>query len=100
MAAQKGILKLRLVGRGRAAHSGYPETGASAIAHLLDALARVRALPLDMDALLGPAFLNIGRIAGGVAVNVLAPAAEAELLFRTVAPADDILTRVADVLGS
>ncbi len=100
MAAQKGILKVRLTARGRAAHSGYPETGSSAIEHLLQALDRVRALPLGTDPLLGPGLLNIGRIAGGVAANVLAPAAEAELLFRTVAPPGELLTKVTALLGS
>ena len=99
MAAQKGILKLRLTARGRAAHSGYPETGSSAIAHLLETLDRVRALPLGTDPLLGPGLLNIGRIAGGVAANVLAPAAEAELLFRTIAPAGELITNVEAILG-
>ena len=40
--AQKGTLKVILEARGRAAHSGYPELGDSAIDRLLDALQRVR----------------------------------------------------------
>jgi acetylornithine deacetylase len=99
MVAQKGILRLVLRTRGRAAHSGYPETGESAIGKLLDVLAGIRALDLGADPLLGPALLNVGRIAGGVAANVLAPAAEAELLFRTVAPPEALLARLAEVVG-
>jgi acetylornithine deacetylase len=99
MMAQKGILRLLVRARGRAAHSGYPETGESAIEKLLLVLTRMRALELGSDPLLGPAFLNIGRIAGGVAANVLAPAAEAELLLRTVTPPDALIARLRAAAG-
>ena len=99
MQAQKGILKLVLKVQGLAAHSGYPEMGESAIELLLDALARIRQLDCGHDPLLGPGFLNIGRIAGGVAANVLAPTAEAELLFRTIAPPDELMAAVAAAAG-
>ncbi|HEU5171712.1 MAG TPA: peptidase dimerization domain-containing protein, partial [Gemmatimonadales bacterium] len=66
--------------------SGYPEEGRSAIEALLDTLQRVRALPLSSDPLLGPGTLNVGTIQGGVAPNVLAPDARAQVLFRTVGP--------------
>ena len=82
--AQKGTLKIILEAEGRAAHSGYPERGDSAIDRLLDALQRIRAVVLPVDAELGPSTLNIGRIAGGEAPNVVAPHARAELLVRLV----------------
>jgi acetylornithine deacetylase len=99
MQAQKGILKLVLRATGRAAHSGYPERGESAIDKLLEALARIRPLSLGSDPLLGPALMNIGVVRGGVAANVVAPAAEAEVLFRTVAVGDGLLDRVREALG-
>ena len=83
---QKGALGIRLRAAGRAAHSAYPDEGDSAIERLLEVMARIRALPLPSDELLGPATLNIGTIAGGVAPNVIAPAAEATILIRTVGP--------------
>ncbi|HEU5171246.1 MAG TPA: M20/M25/M40 family metallo-hydrolase, partial [Gemmatimonadales bacterium] len=70
---QKGSLRIDFEATGRAAHSGYPEEGRSAIEALLDTLQRVRALPLPSDPLLGPGTLNVGTIQGGVAPNVLAP---------------------------
>ena len=82
--AQKGTLKIILEVHGRAAHSGYPELGDSAIDRLLDALQRIRAIDLPVDPVLGPSTLNIGRIAGGVAPNVVAAHARAELLVRLV----------------
>ena len=96
--AQKGTLKVVLDVHGRAAHSGYPELGDSAIDRLLDALARIRAVSLPVDPVLGPSTLNIGIITGGEAPNVIAPHARAELLVRLVGP--DAATRAAIVAAA
>jgi acetylornithine deacetylase len=87
---QKGALGVHLTAAGRAAHSAYPEEGASAIVPLLSVLSRLCALPLPMDPLLGPATLNIGMLSGGVAPNVVPPAAEARVLIRSVGPTDPL----------
>ncbi len=66
------------------AHSAYPELGESAIEKLLDALERVRRMPLAEDALLGRSTLNIGLIQGGRAPNVIPDQASAEIFVRLV----------------
>jgi acetylornithine deacetylase len=81
---QKGSLRVTLTAVGRAAHSGYPAQGESAVEALLETIARIRAIELPVHPLLGPSTLNIGRFEGGVAPNVVAPSARADLLFRTV----------------
>jgi acetylornithine deacetylase len=83
---QKGSLRVDLIANGRAAHSAYPEEGESAVAALLDTIERIRRMPLPRDPLLGPSTLNVGLIRGGVAPNVLAPEASAQILIRTVEP--------------
>jgi acetylornithine deacetylase len=83
---QKGSLRVDLHAVGRAAHSAYPEEGRSAIAALLDTIERIRRMPLPSDALLGQSTLNVGLIGGGVAPNVLAPEAGAQILIRIVQP--------------
>jgi acetylornithine deacetylase len=83
---QKGSLRVDLKATGRAAHSAYPEEGQSAVAALLDTIERIRRMPLPRDPLLGPSTLNVGLIQGGVAPNVLAPEASAQILIRTVEP--------------
>lgn len=87
---QKGVLRADLVASGRAAHSGYPGLGFSAIDALLDTIARVRAIELPVHPVLGPSTLNIGRIQGGVAPNVIPPAAMAQLNFRTVSGTESL----------
>ena len=80
----KGALRYEIAATGRMAHSAYPELGESAIDKLLDTLARIRAIPLPVDDLLGPSTLNIGTIAGGRAPNVIADEAKAEIMIRLV----------------
>lgn len=99
---QKGTLRVTLTASGSAAHSGYPDLGRSAIDPLLDALHAIRSLALPVDPVLGPSTLNIGRLTGGVAPNVIPPHASAELLIRTVGPSTpirDAITAIADPLG-
>lgn len=95
---QKGALGIHLRAEGRAAHSAYPDEGDSAIERLLAVLARIRALPLPSDELLGPSTLNVGTISGGVAPNVIAPAAESRVLIRTVGPTDGLKSAITDCL--
>jgi acetylornithine deacetylase len=82
--ASKGALRFELTARGRLAHSAYPELGESAIEKLLDALEAVRRVRLPESPLLGPSTLNIGTITGGVAPNVIADSASAEILVRLI----------------
>ncbi len=91
---QKGSLRVDLHATGRAAHSAYPDEGHSAIAALLDTLGRIRAMPLPTDPLLGSSTLNVGLIRGGVAPNVFAPEATAQVLIRTVGATDGLKTAI------
>jgi acetylornithine deacetylase len=93
--ATRGVLRLKLLATGRAAHSSQPQRGVSAIDKLIDALVALRTLPLPEDPQLGRTFYSCGLVSGGIAPNVISPAAEAELLFRTVGPARDVVERLA-----
>jgi acetylornithine deacetylase len=97
--ATKGVLNLELVAKGRLAHSAYPELGESAIDKLLDALARIRAIPLPSEPEIGRSTLNIGQISGGRAPNVVADEARARLLFRMVTPADELKEQIIATVG-
>ncbi len=86
----KGALSLALEVEGKAAHSAYPELGVSAIDRLLEALARIRQVPLPTDPVLGESTLNIGTISGGRAANVIADQARAQVMVRTVGPTEEL----------
>ncbi len=51
--ASKGTLRVEVTASGRMAHSAYPELGESAIDKLLEALTRLRAMPLPSDPEIG-----------------------------------------------
>lgn len=90
----RGVLRLRLRAEGRAAHSSQPQRGISAIDKLLDALVALRAIELPEQPDFGRTIYSIGLISGGVAPNVISPSAEAEVLFRTVGPGEEIVARL------
>jgi acetylornithine deacetylase len=92
--ATRGVLRVRLEAAGRAAHSAAPEQGESAIDKLIDALVALRSLPLPSDPELGATFYSVGLIEGGVAPNVISPHASAEVLFRTIGRAGDVLQAI------
>jgi acetylornithine deacetylase len=92
--ATRGVLRVLLRATGRAAHSAAPERGESAIDKLIDALVALRSIPLPSDPKLGATYYSVGLIEGGVAPNVISPNASAEVLFRTVGPADDVLQAI------
>ncbi|MGB7219941.1 MAG: M20/M25/M40 family metallo-hydrolase [Vicinamibacterales bacterium] len=85
--ATRGMLRVKLHASGRAVHSSFPELGESAIDKLIDALVELRSVPLPSDPVLGQTHYTVGVIGGGVAPNVVSPAAEAEVMFRTVSDA-------------
>lgn len=71
--ACKGVLRWRIVVRGKAAHSGKPHLGVNAIYHMAQIVLGLEAehqrLAGRAHPLLGPATLNVGVIQGGVQVN-------------------------------
>jgi acetylornithine deacetylase len=93
----KGALRFELTARGKLAHSAYPELGHSAIHSLLDALNRIRTIPLPSDPVLGHSTLNVGTLSGGRAPNVVADEARAEIMFRLVGDPSAIRSAVAHV---
>jgi acetylornithine deacetylase len=95
----KGALRLEVEAGGRMAHSAYPELGDSAILKLLDALQRLRAVPLPVDPVLGEGTCNIGTITGGRAPNVIPDRASAEVMIRLVNHSGDLRQQVVAAMG-
>jgi len=99
--AEKGVLWLRLVTHGRAAHGSTPWEGSNAISAMLRVL---RAIEDRIGTRLGtlshpltpPPSLSIGTIRGGVATNVVPDWCEATLDRRTL-PSESITEAIAEV---
>ncbi len=71
--ASKGVLRWRIVVRGKAAHSSKPHLGVNAISHAARIVLAIEQdharLAAHAHPLLGPATVNVGVIHGGVQVN-------------------------------
>jgi acetylornithine deacetylase len=94
----KGSFRLKIKTTGKAAHSAYPEIGDSAIEKLLDILEDVRHTKFPDDEFFGETTVNIGTIDGGVALNVIAPRAEAGLLIRLTTKREPIETALENLI--
>jgi acetylornithine deacetylase len=81
----KGTLGFTLTAHGKAGHSGYPELGRSANAMLVRALYALENVQLPWSEKFGNTTLNIGKIEGGVAANVIAEDAKASVMLRIAA---------------
>lgn len=92
--AQKGGFKFTVRVKGRAAHSGYPELGASAIQALIGMLQQVETMSWGEDEVLGAATANVGIVRGGLRANIVPEQAEAEVMIRVVDSVDAVRQRV------
>ena len=84
--AQKGTLMADLSCKGRAAHSGYPEEGESAVTGLWNVLQDCASGDWGNDPDLGKGSFNIGVFAGGEACNIVPGSASASVMIRLVEP--------------
>merc|ERR1712000_303335 len=78
----KGTMGVQISAKGKAGHSGYPELGKSANAMLIPALNALLHAELPSSEKYGNTTLNIGRMEGGVAGNVIPENASALLAIR------------------
>ncbi len=92
--ATKGIVKIKLISKGKAAHSAYPSRGKSAIDALLTTLVRIKKRKLSKTKEMGASTLNIGVIHGGFAANIIPDEASAEILVRTVTKSHPIFEKI------
>jgi len=78
----KGIMGFEIKAKGKAGHSGYPELGKSANVMLVKALAALLDAKLPWSEKYGNTTMNIGKIEGGVAANVIPEHAQANIAIR------------------
>lgn len=89
----KGILGFVVKATGKAAHSGYPWLGASANDIMVEALGALLQLRehLPWSEKYGNTTMNFGRIQGGVAANVVAETASANIATRIAAGTPEVI---------
>ena len=97
VSGHKGMLSFEVLSHGKAAHSGYPWLGRSAVSGIIPALAAVDKLgdiPVSQGGLpsspkYGHTTLNIGTVQAGVATNVVPAEARADVAVRLAAGTPD-----------
>ncbi|ODV98115.1 hypothetical protein PACTADRAFT_73738 [Pachysolen tannophilus NRRL Y-2460] len=94
----KGILAAKISVNGKSAHSGYPELGRNANNILIGVLEKLINLQLPASDLLGESTLNIGKINGGMALNVIPSYAEADILIRVASDLKEIKELIEDIV--
>jgi len=94
----KGIYKARLVAHGVAGHSSQ-DVGPSALHELIHCTHSLLACQWGQHPVMGAGTINVGLFSGGIASNVVADQAEAELLIRTVEDPDVVEARIRANLG-
>jgi acetylornithine deacetylase len=96
--ATKGVLRFRILVRGKSAHSSKPHLGVNAINHMARIVLALEQDHLRLAAndhpLLGPATCNVGVIQGGVQINFVPDACAIEI-DRRLLPGE----RTVDVLA-
>jgi len=97
--AAKGFFSFRARARGVAGHSAYPERGRSALHALIRGLGRLIEAELPSEPSIGASTVNVGRVEGGLAANVIAPDAEAVIAVRLGTEVEPIVERVRALLG-
>lgn len=96
--AQKGALMADLRCEGRAAHSGYPEMGVSAIEGLWGVLTDCSRTDWGNDAVLGKGTFNVGVFNGGERCNIVAATATASIMIRIIEPRAAVEERLRGIV--
>ncbi len=80
---QKGILHVKFVFHGKAAHGSEPEKGVNAITKATKFVSSLEAIQSNLkkhkDVTLGYGTINVGKISGGTKVNIVADKCEVEV---------------------
>ncbi|MBI2543096.1 MAG: M20 family metallopeptidase [Candidatus Aenigmarchaeota archaeon] len=73
--AQKGVIRLKVIFKGKAAHGSHPEKGVNAITKATKFVEEINRLTdkltVKKDTLLGRGTFNVGTISGGTKVNIV-----------------------------
>ena len=95
-----GILVIELIAKGKTAHGSIPEKGINAIELLIDDLLILRKTDFGNNRILGKNILNIAKISGGTADNIVPDSAKAVVAYRTVIKSSKVLAKIKSVIKS
>jgi succinyl-diaminopimelate desuccinylase len=101
--AAKGVLALRIMVHGKAAHSSRPWLGENAVLKAVDAFRAIQSLPFTRESseLFDSPSINLGRIEGGEALNMVPDACKMAVDVRYLPGQDpeEILEQIRSIEG-
>lgn len=92
--ASKGTKSFEVTFTGKAAHSGYPSQGESAILMFNDFVNALRSVEFPEDEILGPTTWNIGKLRSDNPQNILSEKLSCRVYFRTTFASDQMVSNV------
>ena len=92
--ASKGTKSFEVTFTGKAAHSGYPDQGTSAVLMFNDFVNALRSIEFPYDEILGPTTWNIGKLHSDNPQNILSDRLACRVYFRTTFASDDMVCNV------
>jgi acetylornithine deacetylase len=96
----KGVFAFKVSRKGRPGHSAYPELFDSAVHKLVGELSRLCEARLPIDDNFGTTTVNVGVVNGGLAGNVIAENAEAEIVCRLSRPLSEVEPLIRSVFSA
>lgn len=98
--ASKGTKSFRITIKGKKAHSGYPEHGASAVERFIELANVIRAINFPYDDDLGYTTYNIGELHSDNPQNILSDRLTCRIYFRTTFATDAMVSAAMEGLQS
>ena len=92
--ASNGTKSFEVTFTGKAAHSGYPSQGESAILMFNDFVNALRSVEFPEDEILGPTTWNIGKLLSDNPQNILSEKLSCRVYFRTTFASDQMVSNV------
>lgn len=99
---QKGLMTLKLISKGKSAHGSKPEKGVNSIELLIEDLVKIKRIinNLDFETEHWKNSINIGKIKGGTAGNVVPDYSEAVIEIRNIIDSKIILQKIKQEIKS
>jgi acetylornithine deacetylase len=94
------VFAFKVSRKGRPGHSAYPELFDSAVHKLVGELSRLCEARLPIDDNFGTTTVNVGVVNGGLAGNVIAENAEAEIVCRLSRPLSEVEPLIRSVFSA
>ena len=98
--ASKGTKSFEVTFTGKAAHSGYPGQGASAVLMFNEFINALRSIEFPEDEILGATTWNIGKLCSDNPQNILSEKLSCRVYFRTTFATDALVSEVMRKLAS